>query len=349
MSKSQTCRQFVAMEKCKSHDVIKQLPVIVTALALCLGAGQAAFADEIWGYMPVSFSVGDNLFCNTLDFTAGTGSDNTLDNITVGNDWGNVIPEGTTVELWDPASGQYSAPSTFSNSTGHWSVNYTLLCGQGAKLHAPSAFDNEFVGYFQKALWDGTGKVTQGGVDLSDPNAVTFVAPPPMNVPGVYLLSCVVPWGAPADTTFQMVVGRDPLVGETVRRLDPATQTYSTTTFEGSSWNHGVPGINSGGGESAFFTLMPLSGDANGDGHVDINDLNVVLTNYDQTAGMNWSTGDFNSDGKVDINDLNRVLTNYDHSLGASTAGVAAVPEPSTIVLLGMAAAGLLAVALRRV
>ena len=47
-----------------------------------------------------------------------------------------------------------------------------------------------------------------------------------------------------------------------------------------------------------------LSGDANGDGTVDINDLTIVLANYNQTTGMTWSTGDFIGDGTVDINDL---------------------------------------------
>ena len=41
-----------------------------------------------------------------------------------------------------------------------------------------------------------------------------------------------------------------------------------------------------------------LTGDANGDGRVDINDLTVVLTNYGKTAGTSWDTGDFNGDGR---------------------------------------------------
>ena len=76
-------------------------------------------------------------------------------------------------------------------------------------------------------------------------------------------------------------------------------------------------------------SAAPLPGDANGDGKVDINDLTIVLTNYDQT-GMTWSQGDFNGDGKVDINDLTIVLTNYGTTSGT---GLAAVPEPSCVVL----------------
>ena len=58
-----------------------------------------------------------------------------------------------------------------------------------------------------------------------------------------------------------------------------------------------------------------VSGDANQDGKVDINDLTIVLSNYDETA-MAWTTGDFNSDGKVDIDDLTIILANYDKTAG---------------------------------
>jgi hypothetical protein len=82
-----------------------------------------------------------------------------------------------------------------------------------------------------------------------------------------------------------------------------------------------------------------MPGDANGDGKTDINDLTVVLANYNQT-GMGLENGDMNGDSKVDINDLTVVLTNYNKSLGASAVGVAAVPEPAslTLAILGLVA-----------
>ncbi len=98
---------------------------------------------------------------------------------------------------------------------------------------------------------------------------------------------------------------------------------------------------NGGGVE----TLLP--GDANGDGRVDINDLTIVLSNYGKT-GTNWASGEFTGDGTVDINDLTIVLANYNQSYSASAGGLAAVPEPSALVLISVALAGMLAYAWRR-
>jgi hypothetical protein len=53
-----------------------------------------------------------------------------------------------------------------------------------------------------------------------------------------------------------------------------------------------------------------LAGDANLDGNVDINDLNIVFSNYLRGYPTTWATGDFTGDGKTDINDLNVVFNN---------------------------------------
>jgi hypothetical protein len=58
---------------------------------------------------------------------------------------------------------------------------------------------------------------------------------------------------------------------------------------------------------------------------------------------MDWMHGDFNGDGTVNGSDLNTVLSNYNQSVG-----VGAVPEPSTLLLLGIVAVSLLALAWRR-
>ena len=84
-----------------------------------------------------------------------------------------------------------------------------------------------------------------------------------------------------------------------------------------------------GGNQSAFLLTPTLSGDANLDGKVDINDLTIVLAHYNQSAGVTWGQGDFTGSGKVDINDLTIVLAHYNQSVGASAGNLAAVPSPA--------------------
>jgi hypothetical protein len=64
---------------------------------------------------------------------------------------------------------------------------------------------------------------------------------------------------------------------------------------------------------ASIYTFLP--GDANGDGTVDINDLNLVLGNMRNGAAATWANGDFNGDGVIDINDLNLLLSYYGQSL----------------------------------
>jgi hypothetical protein len=90
-------------------------------------------------------------------------------------------------------------------------------------------------------------------------------------------------------------------------------------------------------------SLQVVPGDANGDGRVDINDLTIVLANYNLTG--TWSQGEFTGSGTVDINDLTIVLANYNQTFGAAAGGMASVPEPSALALV---AAGLILAAIGR-
>ena len=76
-----------------------------------------------------------------------------------------------------------------------------------------------------------------------------------------------------------------------------------------------------------------LGGDANLSGVVDAADLNQVGLNW-QTNVSAWSAGDFNADGAVSAPDLNVLGINWQQS--ALAASTAAVPEPSSCLLVIM-------------
>ena len=109
-------------------------------------------------------------------------------------------------------------------------------------------------------------------------------------------------------------------------------------------------------GTALQVTLNALgAGDATVDALVNLADLNLVGTMWDTTGTKrtnNWLTGDVNSDGLVNLADLNEVGTNWAttslYPAGSAGAGTNPVPEPGTIVMLLIGAAGLLLYRKRR-
>ncbi len=87
-----------------------------------------------------------------------------------------------------------------------------------------------------------------------------------------------------------------------------------------------------------------LLGDANGDGKVDLSDLNIVLNNLGTTSSLR-SNGNFDGAATIDLTDLNDVLNNLGTSL-TTNISVGAVPEPASLGLL--AAGGAVLAASRR-
>jgi hypothetical protein len=80
------------------------------------------------------------------------------------------------------------------------------------------------------------------------------------------------------------------------------------------------------------FSITALAGDFNLDGFVGVDDLNLVLANWNATAAFpDYPTGDFNADRFVGVDDLNWVLNNW--NTGSPPIG-SVVPEPGMTVLL---------------
>ena len=82
-------------------------------------------------------------------------------------------------------------------------------------------------------------------------------------------------------------------------------------------------------------TAVPIGGDADADGDVDLSDLSAMATNWQTGSCMRWDDGNFDGDYDVDLSDLSILATNWQ-------AGVASVPEPATISFLAIGAIALL-------
>ncbi len=124
-----------------------------------------------------------------------------------------------------------------------------------------------------------------------------------------------------------------PQLGDQIDILDFTTATGSfdsvdlPTLADGLAWN-----------TSALLTTgiveVMLEGDLNGDGFVGLDDLDIVLCNWNTniTTG-DWSQGDPSGDGYVGLDDLDIVLGNW--NAGTPPQALADIPEPGTCLLVG--------------
>ncbi len=85
---------------------------------------------------------------------------------------------------------------------------------------------------------------------------------------------------------------------------------------------------------------VALIGDLDGDGFVGINDLNIVLANWNQNVPPGNPLADPSGDGFVGIDDLNTVLGNW--NAGTPPGVGTAIPEPTSLTLIGLVSSGLL-------
>ncbi len=99
------------------------------------------------------------------------------------------------------------------------------------------------------------------------------------------------------------------------------------------AWKNDDDGTNSGSAY-VFDVSPPINGDLDGDGFVGIDDLSIVLSNWNQNVvpGI-WRVGDPSGDGFVGIDDLGVVLGNW--NAGALPPPAAArIPEPTSASML---------------
>ncbi|MCC6681864.1 MAG: PEP-CTERM sorting domain-containing protein [Phycisphaeraceae bacterium] len=100
---------------------------------------------------------------------------------------------------------------------------------------------------------------------------------------------------------------------------------------------------------SAFGTVLH-PGDANGDGLVNLSDLQILGDNW-QSNTATWAEADFTGDGIVNLADLQILGDNWGFGVGPDTAfdealAQVSIPEPATMLMLGVG--GLLAIYRRK-
>jgi hypothetical protein len=78
---------------------------------------------------------------------------------------------------------------------------------------------------------------------------------------------------------------------------------------------------------SAPVPFFVLAGDADRDRDVDVNDLGILATNWQQSP-RTFSQGDFDFSGTVDVNDLGILATRWQQQLGPP--GAPAPPRAPT-------------------
>jgi len=90
----------------------------------------------------------------------------------------------------------------------------------------------------------------------------------------------------------------------------------------------------------AISGIVTLAGDLNSDGFVGVDDLNIILAHWNQGVKEGYLfSGDPTGDGFVGVDDLNIVLLNWNSGTPPPST---AIPEPSTLVLLGLTGMSLL-------
>ena len=104
----------------------------------------------------------------------------------------------------------------------------------------------------------------------------------------------------------------------------------------------GAPVTKTYGSQTVNFNVLN-TGDANGDGRVDVTDLGTLATNYSRPG--TWWDGDFTRDGMVDVSDLGMLATHWGFGTDGSGPSfsqamsafpvLSGVPEPAILAPLG--------------
>ena len=198
---------------------------------------QSAFGNIV-GYYQTILHPGVNLIANQFLTTP----DSSLDTLFNTASTFDNLADNTAFTMWN--NGAFLPTSYYDAGSDSWSINYNLSLGQGACLIALNQFTNTFVGSVGPYY---------------DENSGNNVGWTPNYPSGMQLISNPTPIAG--DLTYQFIntTGRNPVAGEGVAVLDPITQTYIESFFDGTSWRNqdlsGPSTVTIHVGEAAWYAL----------------------------------------------------------------------------------------------
>jgi hypothetical protein len=280
---------------------------------------------------------------NNPAFYAGQAITTTGDNLIADGSPSGSVPGQVSYSIIFPEAGLYYLYARFQFDTGgvpppdgsttfpgalddSFFVGRTL--GQPAEFDVVNNTNNVYVNSGQRGTTPG------GGLYPVIANLVTFSngAPALSNAP-LYTVD------APGPQTF-VIAGRE-------NGLNLDAFVFSTNAeLSAEQFTAAVPG-------TAY-----LIADANGDGQVDVADLGILATNFNDSppSPPGKAGGDFNNDGTADVSDLGILATffsqprvpgaggaSFEAALAAYPQLQAAVPEPAALGALAVGAFGMLA------
>ncbi len=235
-------------------------------------------------------------------------------------------PYGTLYRIDQGATG---ASYTFIDNTGKFGLRITNAAGEAvvlADVRSTNAY-NDGNWHHVAATWDELAGIATIYIDGGA--------------------------AAGGETVIGAFADGDDYISSNRHRLGKGTNDasrYQGSVDELAIWTSAISAADVQAQYQSAFMVSYHPGDANGDGMVNLADLQILGDNWQSTTAT-WAQADFTGDGNVNLADLQILGDNWGFGVGAdisfdeALAGVV-IPEPATAMLLGLG--GLLAIYRRR-
>jgi hypothetical protein len=255
----------------------------------------------------------------------------------------------TDAVLWNPGDSSLRA-ETFFNTSSFTNLSLTsgtnnypgfAISGADIKMNSnPAALWN--LTSFQTILTHEIGHAIGLGDTDTPGNLGRFIDDNyDGSTPATALATLTNSWAALVDP---LNPAASPLAQFTVQNADPGVDTPGVdilmeTDIPSSLFGNPTPLQNDdfGGRQFLYPYIQFIPGDLDGDRFVGINDLNIVLANWNQNVPPADPLADPSADNFIGIEDLNIVLGNWNAGTPPRAPNTAAnTPEPGTATMLGV-------------